>query len=62
YLSFHLDTSTGGMIVVCQAVVFALVYLGAPEQGLIARAVRRRGLAAGRANTGLVGSAGQPPS
>ncbi|RKT85911.1 manganese transport system permease protein [Saccharopolyspora antimicrobica] len=43
YLSFHLDTSTGGMIVVCQTAVFALVYLGAPEQGLIARTVRRRG-------------------
>ncbi|GAA4855615.1 metal ABC transporter permease [Saccharopolyspora cebuensis] len=41
YLSFHVDTSTGGMVVLCQAVVFALAYLGAPRHGIIARQLRR---------------------
>ncbi|GAA2779954.1 metal ABC transporter permease [Saccharopolyspora taberi] len=47
YLSFHVDTSTGGMIVLCQTCVFALVYLAAPGQGLVAEAVRRRRRRAG---------------
>ncbi len=46
YLSFHLDTATGGMIVVCQAALFLLTYLFAPSQGLISEAVRRRRRAA----------------
>ncbi|GAA0518982.1 membrane protein [Saccharopolyspora subtropica] len=54
YLSFHLDTSTGGMIVLCQSGVFALAYLGAPRQGLIPRALRRRAAARGRASPGSV--------
>ncbi|MEU6130428.1 metal ABC transporter permease [Saccharopolyspora sp. NPDC047091] len=41
YLSFHLDTSTGGMIVCCQAALFLLTYLFAPGQGLL-RELRRR--------------------
>jgi manganese transport system permease protein len=48
YLSFHVDTSTGGMIVLCQTVVFALAYLLAPGQGLIPRALRRRAVAGDR--------------
>jgi manganese transport system permease protein len=42
YLSFHADTSTGGMIVLCQAGLFLAVYLGAPDQGLVASSLRRR--------------------
>ncbi|WP_406689048.1 metal ABC transporter permease [Saccharopolyspora sp. ID03-671] len=52
YLSFHIDTSTGGMIVVCQAALFALVYLLAPTQGVIPRALRRRTLIADRTTAG----------
>jgi manganese transport system permease protein len=48
YLSFHFDTSTGGMIVLCQTGVFALAYLGAPGQGLVARLARRRAAGSGR--------------
>ncbi|WP_243792880.1 metal ABC transporter permease [Saccharopolyspora gloriosae] len=42
YLSFHLDTSTGGMIVLCQAALFLLTYLFAPGQGLLREMLRRR--------------------
>ncbi|MFB9903980.1 metal ABC transporter permease [Allokutzneria oryzae] len=42
YLSFHADSSTGGTIVLCQAVVFAVVYLFAPRRGVLALAVRSR--------------------
>lgn len=52
YLSFHADTSTGGMIVLCQSAVFAVAYLGAPGQGLIPRALRRRAVVNGRAPIG----------
>ena len=45
YLSFHLDTSTGGMIVVCQAALFLLAYLFAPGQGLLRELGRRRAAA-----------------
>ncbi|GAB3275707.1 metal ABC transporter permease [Parasphingorhabdus pacifica] len=41
YLSFHIDTSTGGMIVLCQSCLFTAAYLAAPEQGIIAQAVRK---------------------
>lgn len=45
YLSYYLDTASGGMIVLAQGAVFALVYLFAPRQGLLGtriRAARRR--------------------
>lgn len=35
YLSYHLDTASGGMIVVTQGVAFAAVYLFAPRHGVI---------------------------
>jgi manganese transport system permease protein len=44
YLSYWLDVSPGGLVVVVQGVVFATVYLFSPRQGLIGRglaAVRR---------------------
>ena len=45
YLSYYLDTASGGMIVLAQGAVFTLVYLFAPRQGLIGsrlRATQRR--------------------
>lgn len=50
YLSYYLDTASGGMIVLVEGCVFALVYLFSPKQGLIGKRVgasrRRRMLAA----------------
>ncbi|WP_067535334.1 metal ABC transporter permease [Nocardia crassostreae] len=51
YVSYHLDTAPGGMVVVVQGVVFTLVYLFAPRQGVIGRRLaaarhRRTGAAA----------------
>jgi manganese transport system permease protein len=37
YLSYHLDASTGGCIVVLQALVFLVVFVFAPKRGLISR-------------------------
>ncbi|MBE9374359.1 metal ABC transporter permease [Saccharopolyspora sp. HNM0983] len=48
YLSFYADASTGGMIVLCQTVVFAIAYLAAPREGLVARLARRRSPTSGR--------------
>ncbi|MEV0295320.1 metal ABC transporter permease [Nocardia sp. NPDC050710] len=45
YVSYHLDTAPGGMVVVVQGVAFTAVYLFAPRQGVIGRriaAARRR--------------------
>jgi manganese transport system permease protein len=43
YVSYYLDTATGGMIVLTQGVAFALVYLLSPRHGLIAaRLLARR--------------------
>ncbi|MBL1074433.1 metal ABC transporter permease [Nocardia sp. 2] len=49
YLSYHVDTAPGAMVVVAQGVVFTLVYLFAPRQGVIGKrigAARRRSAAA----------------
>lgn len=35
YLSYYLDTASGGMVVLTQGTVFALVFLFSPRQGLI---------------------------
>lgn len=56
YASYHLDASTGGCIVVLQAIVFGFVFVFAPKQGLLRRmqlARNERQLAI----TGLEGSA-----
>ncbi|MDE0571996.1 metal ABC transporter permease [Demequina sp. B12] len=37
YLSYWFDASSGGLVVVVQGVVFTLVYLFAPRQGLVAK-------------------------
>ncbi|WP_084079369.1 metal ABC transporter permease [Demequina sp. NBRC 110057] len=42
YLSYWLDASSGGMVVVVQGVVFGLVYLFSPRHGLLRRLTRRR--------------------
>ncbi|WP_028476894.1 metal ABC transporter permease [Nocardia sp. CNY236] len=39
YVSYYLDTAPGGMVVVVQGVVFAAVYLFAPQQGIIGRRI-----------------------
>jgi manganese transport system permease protein len=49
YLSYYLDTASGGMIVLVEGSVFALVYLFSPTQGLVGKRLgdrrRRRALA-----------------
>jgi manganese transport system permease protein len=45
YISYYLDTASGPMIVLVQGIVFALVYLLAPRQGLLGKrlaAARRK--------------------
>lgn len=44
YVSYYLDASTGGMVVLSQGAIFVLIYLFSPRQGLVAHrfAVRRR--------------------
>ena len=42
YLSYHLDISTGGSIVVLQAVVFIVVFVLAPKHGLLGQWLARR--------------------
>ncbi|WP_037162917.1 metal ABC transporter permease [Rhodococcoides fascians] len=42
YVSFYLDVSSGGMVVLAQGLMFLLAYLFSPSQGLVTRAVRRR--------------------
>ncbi len=44
-LSFHLNVSSGGTIVLVATGLFVLAWLFAPERGLVARAVRRARLA-----------------
>lgn len=49
YLSYYLDTASGGMIVLVEGSFFALVYLLSPTQGLVGKRLgdrrRRRALA-----------------
>lgn len=49
YVSYYLDTASGGMIVLTQGAAFALVYLLSPTQGLLGKryaAAKRRRAAA----------------
>lgn len=41
YLSYYLDTSSGGMVVVAMGAIFLAAYLFAPKHGLIGRRLRR---------------------
>jgi manganese transport system permease protein len=42
YLSYWLDAASGGLVVVVQGIVFALVYLFSPRQGVIGTRLARR--------------------
>ncbi len=46
WLSFRMDVSTGGMIVLVQACVFALVWLFGKREGIVTLALRRRRMSA----------------
>jgi manganese transport system permease protein len=57
-LSYWLDASSGGLIVLVQGALFTLVHLFAPRYGLFARHRARRGEGpAGRASSGAASSA-----
>lgn len=45
YVSYYQDTSSGGMVVLCQGILFALVYLAGPRDGVLFKALRRRRVA-----------------
>ncbi|MEV0948845.1 metal ABC transporter permease [Rhodococcus sp. NPDC049939] len=51
YASYHLDTASGGMVVLAQGIAFAVVYLFSPRHGLVGTRLiaRRRRLARRRA-------------
>ena len=42
YVSYYLDTASGGTVVMTQGIVFALVYLFSPSQGVIAKWTSQR--------------------
>lgn len=42
YLSYWLDTASGGMVVLAEGAVFTLVYLFSPRHGLLSRHLLRR--------------------
>lgn len=42
YVSYWMDASSGGLVVVTQGIVFALVYLFSPRHGLVRHALRSR--------------------
>ncbi|WP_412939676.1 metal ABC transporter permease [Microbacterium sp. 2P01SA-2] len=42
YLSYWIDASSGGLVVLVQAIVFAAVYLFSPQQGVIGRRIASR--------------------
>ncbi|WP_150251472.1 metal ABC transporter permease [Nocardiopsis deserti] len=46
FLSFHLNVSTGGAIVLAQSAAFTLAYLFSPRQGVLLRRRRARGAGA----------------
>ncbi|QEW04064.1 metal ABC transporter permease [Microbacterium lushaniae] len=43
YLSYWLDASSAGLVVLVQGAVFTAVYLFSPRQGVLGRRLRRRG-------------------
>lgn len=52
YLSYWVDASSGGLVVLVQGIVFAIVYLFSPRQGVIGRRIASRKPFAGSASTG----------
>ena len=53
YISYYQDVSPGGMVVVVQGTLFALVYLFGPSQGIIVEWLRRRGTRAAHRSGGI---------
>ncbi|MFC3448737.1 metal ABC transporter permease [Amycolatopsis speibonae] len=49
YLSYHLDTASGGMIVLVQGAGFTLVYLFGPRHGIVGKRLAKRRREAARA-------------
>lgn len=45
YVSFYLDVSSGGTVVLTQGTVFTLAYLFSPTQGIVTRYIRKREVA-----------------
>lgn len=41
YVSYYFDASTGGMVVLAQGLIFAVVYLFSPHHGVLAVRIRR---------------------
>jgi manganese transport system permease protein len=58
YASYHLDASSGGMVVLAQGIVFTGVFLLAPRRGVLRRLRGRGGKGGGL--SGLPGDAGAP--
>lgn len=52
YLSYWVDASSGGLVVLVQGIVFAIVYLFSPRQGVIGRRIASRKPFAGSASAG----------
>ena len=61
WLSFRLDVSTGGTIVLVQAAVFTVVWTLGPREGLVPTAVRRRRRAARRPGAAVRAASGGVP-
>ncbi|QQC48327.1 metal ABC transporter permease [Corynebacterium bovis] len=61
WLSFRLDVSTGGTIVLVQAAVFTVVWTLGPREGLVPTAVRRRRRAARRPGAAVPAASGGVP-
>ncbi|BBE23291.1 membrane protein [Arthrobacter sp. MN05-02] len=58
YASYYLDISTGAAVVLCQAIVFAVVYLFARPDGMVWQARRRHHAARMRAAQARAGQTG----
>ncbi|GLJ79559.1 metal ABC transporter permease [Microbacterium imperiale] len=52
YLSYWVDASSGGLVVLVQGIVFAIVYLFSPRQGVIGRRIASRKPFAGSVSAG----------
>ncbi len=58
YASYWIDVSPGGLVVLLQGLVFAVVYFFAPRQGLITRWVRHRQVQRSTSDPAQVAAAG----
>jgi manganese transport system permease protein len=60
FLSFHLNVSTGGAIVLAQSSAFTLAYLFSPRQGVLRRGRAARGTGARAVGRGRTRPAKEP--